>query len=342
MYKLIIGILLICFFFATWHITGEIYRDQAQEAAQVSFTIEPGESVNALAERLEEQRVIRSSFWFKQYLKWKELDTQVRAGNFMVEAPITVKRVAESLSRPAQNEREITILPGWTLQDIASYLEAEGFGTVAEVYTYLGVPAERGTEPKLSFDTPLKVLRDKPAGISLEGYLRPDTFRVFADSTLEEVLQKLVRERDKQLTPDLIEVIDASGRTIHEVMTVASLLEKEVRGAADKVVAADVFWKRYDAGWAMQADSSIHYIHGRSGSVFTTPEMRASLNPYNTYKYPGLPPGPISTPSMTAIEAAIYPEESPYWYFITTLDTGEAIFARDLDEHNRNVQMYLR
>lgn len=341
--KKLLGIIIgICVFIATWHVTGEIYRDEAQDAEAVSFTIQSGESVSALADRLEEEQLIRSSFWFKQYLKWKELDTQVRAGNFTVTAPITVKRVAEALLAPSQDEREITILPGWTLREVAAYFEAEGIGTEAEVYAYLGMPAERGIEPQLSFDTLPTVLQDKPAGISLEGYIRPDTFRIFADSTLEEVLQKLVRERDAQFTAEMYEAITKSGRTVHEVMTVASLLEKEVRGAADKAIAADVFWKRYDAGWAMQADSSIHYIHGNTGSVFTTADMRESLNPYNTYKYPGLPPGPISTPSLTAITAAIYPEDSPYWYFITTLDTGEAIFARDLDEHNRNVQTYLR
>jgi UPF0755 protein len=325
-----------------WYITGQLYRSEPQQIDEVQFTIESGESIAAVASRLESERVIVSGFWFIQYLKWKELDRAVRAGTFTVEAPITIKRVAEVLQRPSQSEREITILPGWTLREIATYLESEGFGSVEQVYAYMGTPATVGTSPTLTFDMPPRVLQEIPSGISLEGYVRPDTFRIFTNATLEEILQKLVLERNKQFTPELLEAIEKSGRTLHEIMIVASLLEKEVRGRADKKIAADIFWKRYDAGWAMQADSSIHYIHGSTGSVFTTREMRESLNSYNTYKYPGLPPGPIATPSLMAVEAAVYPTPNDYWYFITTLDTGEAKFGRTLDDHNRNVQRYLR
>jgi len=342
MYKIILFILVSCGLFGAWYVTGELYRAEAQDAPSVSFTIEPGESVGVLAERLESEQVIRSSFWFTQYLKWKELDRAVRAGSFTIEAPITLARVAEVLLSPSQDEREITILPGWTLRDIATYFEAEGIATAAEVYALTGESANSDTTATLTAPSGVKLLSEKPTNLSLEGYLAPDTYRIFANSTIESVLQKLLEQRNAQFTDTLRADIAKSGRTIHEVLTIASLLEKEVRGAADKKIAADIFWKRYDAGWAMQADSSIHYIHGTNGSVFTTREMRESLNPYNTYKYPGLPPGPIGTPSLMAIDAAVYPTPNDYWYFITTLDTGEAKFGRTLDEHNANVQRYLR
>jgi UPF0755 protein len=339
MKKTIIGIIAVCVLIGFTHVRGEIYTRVAREADQVSFTIEPGESVAAVAERLESEQIIRSSFWFKKYLSSKKLDRNVRAGNFVVDAPITLQRVAEALSNPSQNEREVTLIPGWTLGDIAAYFEREGIATEAEVLALTGTPA---TNTNPSIDSASKILGALPSGVSIEGYLRPDTYRIFVDSTIASILEKLLLARDAEFTTQILADINKSGRTVHEVLTIASLLEKEVRGATNKALAADLFWRRYDSGWAMQADSSIHYIHGTNGSVFTTKDMRESLNPYNTYKYAGLPPGPIGTPSIMAIEAAVYPEPNEFWYFITTLDTGEAKFARSLDEHNVNVQKYLR
>lgn len=341
MKKTIIAILLACVLVGYWYVSGEVYREIAQDAEQVTFTIEPGESVSQLADRLETLQIIRSDFFFEEYLKWKKLDRSVRAGSFTVEAPITLARVADALANPSQQEREITIIPGWTLRDIAEYFEEEGIASSTAVFALLGEPASIDTEPRLSVDVSA-MLAFVPKGISYEGYIEPNTFRIFTNATIEDILTKLIEARHAQFTDQLLSDIKESGRTVHEVLTVASLLEKEVRGAENKKIVADIFWRRYDNGWPMQADSSVHYVHGTKGDVFTTKEMRESLNTYNTYKYPGLPPGPISTPSMLAIEAAVYPEQNNYWYFLTTLDTGEAKYARTLDEHNVNVQKYLR
>jgi UPF0755 protein len=115
----------------------------------------------------------------------------------------------------------------------------------------------------------------------------------------------------------------------------ASLLEREVRSPADKKKVSDLFWRRYAMGWALQADSTVHYVHGKKGDVFTTSAERKIDSPWNTYKYPGLPIGPISTPSLNAIMAAIYPEKNEYWYFLTTPE-GEVKYAKTLEEHNAN------
>jgi UPF0755 protein len=339
-----IGVLLIaCIVVGGSYVRSELFGATAQDVDSITFSIESGESVAALAQRLETEQIIRSSFFFRQYLQWKGLDTTVRAGNFTVEAPITLARVVAALQYPSQEEREITIIPGWTLKDIAEYFVAEGIATsTTDVYTFTGNPAQVPTTVTLDFEEPLFILQDIPDGISLEGYLRPDTYRIFVNSSLEEVLRKIILARDSQISETMRQAIQKSGRTVHQIMTVASLLEKEVRGEENKRIVSDLFWRRYDTAWPMQADSSVHYIFGTSGSVFTTKEMRDSLNPYNTYKYPGLPPGPIGTPSLLAIEAAIDPEPNDYWYFLTTLDTGEVKYGRTLDEHNVNVQRYLR
>ena len=144
-----------------------------------------------------------------------------------------------------------------------------------------------------------------------------------------------------QFTDEMYNDIIASGRDVNEVMIMASLLEREVRGVEDKKMVADLFWRRYDNNWALQADSTVHFVSGKNGSVFTTKEDRDSLSPWNTYKYPGLPLGPIAHPSLSSIEAAIYPEKNNYWYFLTDLEGG-VHYGTDLEGHNRNVQKYLR
>jgi UPF0755 protein len=177
--------------------------------------------------------------------------------------------------------------------------------------------------------------------VSFEGYLAPDTYRIYEDATLEEMIEKLIAERDLQFTEEMYRDIERSGRTVYEVITMASIVEREVRTTESRKKVADIFWRRYDMNWALQADSTVHYVVGKNGSVFTTREDRASLSPWNTYKYPGLPLGPISNPSLDAILATIYPEPNDDWYFLTT-DEGEVKYAKTIEQHNANVSAYLR
>ncbi len=355
MKKLIFFILLFCIGIGYWYVHSEIYSAVSQERDKITFEVKQGETVAILANRLDEEQVIRNPWLFRKYIQWKGVDKDIRFGVFEVTKPITLARVVESLSKPGVTERTITIIPGWDLRDIAEYMEKEGIGTKDEVYTLLGQPAKQGTSPKVSLDAPLKVVANKPADISFEGYIRPDTFRVYKDASLNDVLVRLIKERDKEFTPELYQDIEnffdrvypdiAKGKyslSVHELLTMASILEREVRSPKDKAMVADLFWRRYMAWIGFNADSTVHYIFGSPTSVFTTNEERASTNPWNTYKYWGLPPGPIATPSMASIKAALYPEKNEYYYFLTTLDTGEVKYAKTLEEHNQNVQKYLR
>lgn len=328
-----------------WFLYSEVYNAQAQYSDSVTFTIEPGESVSSLADRLEEDQIIRHSWLFKKYLSWKKLDRQVRQGTFEVAAPITLTRVVEALSNPSANERQITIIPGWDLRDVAQYFEHEGIASSTDLYAVVGKPAYnyRAAKeyPLQPFDD-MRVLDSKSDYLGLEGYLAPDTYRIFKDATITDVVYKLLEERDRQFTEQMYNDIGEQGRSVHEVLIMASILEREVKSTEDRKKVADLFWRRYEANWALQADSTVHYAVGKKGDVATTVEDRDSLSPWNTYKYPGLPPGPISNPSLDSIMAAIYPEENDYWYFLTTLDTGEVKYAKTLEEHNANVQKYLR
>src|SRR3989338_10353302 len=230
--KKTIGILIVlCLLAGAWFLYSELYTATTQDVDAVAFDVQKGESVASLAERLEQEGVIRNAWLFRKYLVFKKIERDVRAGQFEVTLPITLARVATVLSQPGISEREVTILPGWDLRDIAEYLVEQGFAkSVEEVYEITGEPAKRYGAADF-FGPSTDLIDEKPGGVSLEGYLAPETIRVFADAPLDEgVIDKFIFERDKQITADMRSDIAKAGRTVHEVLTMASILEREVRG----------------------------------------------------------------------------------------------------------------
>ncbi|MBT4120962.1 MAG: endolytic transglycosylase MltG [Candidatus Magasanikbacteria bacterium] len=350
-----IFLIIISFFLlvATWFFISEIYTAEAQKIDKVTFEVKQGESVGELVIRLEDEQIIRHAGIFKRYLILKGMDKKVNYGEFEVGSPVTASRVAKALSQPGLSEESITIIPGWTIRDIAIYFSTQG-GPVSggenlgkfqqeEITDHVGLPAVNykisGLQaPDIKLD--LKILEDKPWYISYEGYLAPETYRVYKNADVAEIIQTLLEYRESQITDKMWDDIEKSGRSFFDILTMASILEQEVRVQKDKKIVADIFWRRYDMNWALQADSTVHYAVGKNGDVFTTAVDRDTNSPWNTYKYPGLPMGPISNPSLESIEAAIYPEKNDHWYFLTDLD-GVVHYAEDLDGHNLNRQKYL-
>ena len=343
MKKFIFLILLICIGIGAWFLYSEIFSAPAQYADKVTFEIEKGESVSLVAEKLEEKHIIRSAWFFKKYLSFRKLDTEIREGEFVVESPITLARVINILANPTQAETTVTILPGWDLREIADYFEKQGIVSSTDFLAVVGQSAynykvEREIAPVVEGDW--KIMADKPNFVSYDGYLAPDTYRIFKNATVAEIVQKLITERESQFTDQMYADIVKSGHSVFEVLTMASILEREVRDSKDRKLVSDLFWRRYDQNWALQADSTVHYAVGKNGTVFTTAEDRDSLSPWNTYRYPGLPIGPISTPSLDSIMASIYPQSNEYWYFLTDKD-GVVRYGKTLEEHNLNRQKYL-
>ncbi len=336
--KVFFGVIVVCGI----SIYYSIFISQKTDALEYRFSIASGDSAVSVASQLESDGVIGSTTAFRLYLKWTDRDTNLKTGDYVVAAPITIARIVDTLSNPGTEEHTITIIPGWTLRDIAAYLVKEGIAqSEEEVYTLTGHPAVFETIGFVGLgDYPY--IASKPTQVSLEGYMMPDTFRIYKNATVEDVIRRLLNERTKQIPQEWYEEVKRQGRDMHDVFTMASVLQKEVRGSESKKLAADLFWRRLDANWAMQSDATVHYIFGTPDSVFTSDAERDSENPYNTYEYPGLPPGPISTPSLESLEAAIFPTKNDYWFFLTTLDTGEVIFSKTVDEHTANVYKHLR
>lgn len=246
-------------------------------------------------------------------------------------------------------EVTLTFIPGWNLRQVADYLIEKGFATSTDaVYVITGKPAHfytsKNPAPYPHKKIPIELYRDQ----SYEGYLAPETFRVYRDATVQDIIDKLVAHRDTELTTstyDRIYQLDFLDNNrlvaVNQFLTLASIVEKETKHEADRPIVADILARRIQRGWALQVDSSVHYAVDRSGDVFTTAKERQVDSFWNTYKYPGLPPGPICNPSLESINAVLYPQKNDYWYFLSDSE-GNMHYASTLEEHNLNKYKYLR
>ena len=246
-------------------------------------------------------------------------------GQYLLAQNLNIKEIAQILSRGAGVTKEITLtfIEGWNNKDIAKYLAEKGIAQPNDFYEVV--------QKKADWWDDYDFLLSKPRNLDLEGYLFPDTYRIFRDASIKDVVQRTLNNFDQKLTPELRNEIERQGKTIHDIITLASILEKEVSTDQDRQMVADIFYKRIEAGIALQADSTVNYATGKSVSRATAEDLKID-SPYNTYKYKGLPPGPISNPGISAIRAAIYPSRNSYWYFLTTPE-GKVIYSKTFEEH---------
>jgi UPF0755 protein len=241
-----------------------------------------------------------------------------------------------------QNETEIKIIEGWTVKEIAEYLERKEIVDKKDfLETIENIRELESWKTKYEFLGELANLHFPTTNVQfLEGYLFPDTYRIFKDATSEEIIRKMLDNFDQKLDLEMRREIKKQGKTIFEVITMASIIEKEVPFEKDRAIVSGIFWKRLEAGMPLQADSTLNYFTGHKSRALSAEELKIDSF-YNTYLYPGLPPTPICNPGLSAIQAAVWPKDSPYWFFLSKED-GQTIFSRTLEEHNRNKARWLK
>lgn len=266
-----------------------------------------------------------------------------------LETLLTKDKPEDIVLRP---EKTVRFVEGWTNRDMGQYLEGQGIWQSEELLEVAGFPqanydlASELPRP-IDFSERFTFLADKPKNRGLEGYLYPDTYRIYASSsTPVDLLEKMLANFDKRLTAQMRSDIAKQGKTIYEIVTMASILEKEAPinyatgDNRDAKIVAGIFWDRIKVGQALQSCASLAYILGVNKAQYSAEDTQVESN-YNTYKYPGLPPGPISNPGILAIEAAIYPIRTNYNYFLTPAGSKEMIYAATYEEHLRNKAQYL-
>jgi len=297
--------------------------------------IPKGASVGEIAAKLKTADLIRSKTGFKTLVWLKGVSSKLQAGEYTFSEVENLSDLVRVLTQGlgALNEKQFTIPEGWSTKEMTSYFQDKN---IVDGDEFIRIISPNFQFPISNF----QFLADIPEGSGLEGYLFPDTYRILKDASAEDVAVKMLENFDAKLTHEMRAAIRAQGKTIFDVVRMASIVEREVPHEEDRPVIAGILWKRLDAGMAMQVDSTLNYATGGKNAALTAQEL-AIDSPYNTYKYRGLPPTPIGNPGLSALRAAIYPQHSAYWYFLSGTD-GKTHFAKDLDEHNENKARYLK
>ena len=293
----------------------------------IVYTVQKGWGDDEISDNLKNLKIIRSSYFFKFYAILSLKHSTLQAGEYNLSPKMSIHQIVNKMAQGDIIRDDVVIYEGWGIKDIAKYLDSKG--TCKKDY-FIALT-------KKDYSNEFTFLQDKPKKADLEGYIFPDTYEVAKGVTCEDVISGALANFDKKLTPELRAEILKQKKTIFDIVTMASMIEKEVRGVDDKRVVSGVLWKRIAIGMPLQLDSTINYITNKNDPSVSTKDTRID-SPYNTYKYYGLPKGPISNPGIDSITAAIYPKKTNYWYY---LSDGKTYFSETLEQHNAAKVKYL-
>ncbi len=336
MKKIIILILLVfagCLI-AGGYFVADVFLAGSNNGPEKIFTVEEGDGVNQISQNLFANDLIGSRLNFETYVWLLRREGSIKAGDYRLSPQMSLRQLTNILTYGrGTNERKVTLVEGLNNREIAKKL-AEVFApdNQAKFIEDFNLAAKQ----TYAYD----VLSSKPSNVDVEGYLFPDTYNFFITATPTDMISALIKNLDDKLDAQMRADIAKQGRTIHEVLTLASIIEEEVNTEQDRRLVADIFWRRLDVGMALQADSTVNYITGKKTPAASLTDLQTD-SLYNTYKYPGLPPGPIASPGLSAINAAIYPLVNDYWFFLTT-PAGEVIYSKNLAQHNAAKQQHLK
>ncbi|MFA5935855.1 MAG: endolytic transglycosylase MltG [Patescibacteria group bacterium] len=307
---------------AVLFIPAALLTKPAANAPVITVEIPEGSSIKDISRILVERKILGSMTGYRLYAKLDDVASKAKAGTYEIAFGSSYRQIARMLSvGPARAEATITVVEGRTIADLMEELSKMG-ATVA-----LGDFAA----DRYRVDHP--VLNDIPANGTLEGYLFPDTYRVWKDQLPVSLIEKQLVEFDDQ-TNGFREEAEKQGRSFYDVMILASIVEKEARHDEDRPIVAGIFLNRIKGGMRLQSDATLNYVI-RSGRSRLTNEDLQNPSPYNTYMHDGLPPGPIGNPGLESIKAALNPAKTEYYFFLTD-DKGKTYYARNLEEHIQN------
>lgn len=306
-------ILFFCFMFLLLFEFGYIFTPLPNlEIRSLSpIVIKAGDNANIIANELFQNGLIRSKLFFLMYLQLSGSDTKIKPGSYYFLEATSIPSIVSMITSDLA-ERKIRIREGWTNFEIASYLQDE---EIVSKHNFLNVAT------------------------NTEGYLFPDTYKIFQNTSAEDLVAKMREEFDSKIEP-LLPEIARKKILLKDIVIMASLIEKESAGDEDRAIISGILWKRLKNNHPLQVDATLSYLLGKESKDLTTDDLLVN-SPYNTYRYIGLPIGPIGNPGLEAIKAALYPQDSPYWFYLHDA-TGMAYYAKTFEEHIVNKNKYLK
>lgn len=320
---------------AYFYISAEIRKPLDNLGIYKDFKISQGEGINQIGENLTKEELIKNSFYFKFYAWAKGAAQSIKAGEYNLSGEMNIPEIVNIITAGRVTDREVTVLipEGLTLQEIENILI--GRKLVKEKEFVSAAESEKIKKYYASFD----FFGGKPGSAGLEGYLFPDTYKFYVDANPEGIIRKILLNFGAKFDNEMRAEMNRQGKNIYEILTLASIVQKEASGPDDMEIIAGIFANRMAIGKPLEADSTINFITGKKmrQALFSDLEIDS---PYNTYKYAGLPPGPIDNPGLDAIRAVIWPQKSDYMYFLHTPE-GKTIFSKTYQEHLKNKMKYL-
>ena len=325
---------------------GRLATPAAQEDQPVQFVVAPGSTARSISQNLADRGLISDARLFEAYVRVNGMAGQLEAGTFQLSPHMTIPQIANALTDARAAEITLRLLEGWRFEQTADYLSQN---TPLDGTEY----RQRAAQSVLTgIDTSTyDFLQDRPPGATLEGYLAPDTYRLPAEgATVLDLMERQLDAFRDRVMP-LWGEAQAAGTTdlsLHEVLIVASIVEREAVVDAERPTIAGVYLNRLARGMKLEADPTVQYAMGYqadSGLWWKAPVYLAEYDkvesPYNTYKVTGLPPGPICAPGLASISAVLDPEQHEYLFFMAKGDgSGRHSFATTFDEHLKNVEAY--
>ncbi len=296
-------------------------KPNSTSETRVAVQVQKGTSLKSISEILYERELIRDSLAFQLFIKWNNLDTKLQAGEYIIQRNLTFSEVAEVLQHGKSSEIKVTIPEGSTIQQIDTILAKK---SLIEKGEFLNCASFCELDFTIS---------------NLEGFLFPSTYFVNPKTfVIKNFIQRLHREFQKKIK-SFRDDIASSGRTLNEVIIVASMIEREAANDFEMPEIADIIWKRLDNNVHLGIDATTRYEKNDWKSPLYSEDFEKD-SPYNTRKRRGLPPTAISNPGLAALNAAVHPKENPYWYYLHDRN-GQVHFAETLEEHNRYKRQYL-
>ncbi len=321
----------------------ELKRPAGTDDTPVTFVVQPGETAAQVAQRLYEAGLISNAELFRRYLQYKGMDAGLEAGTYTLRKTMTIPEIAEALQTGRRPERVLTVREGLRLEEVASVVANQTGISEADFIALVTTGWKETNLKNYGFLTGL------PSDATLEGFLFPETYRLPEEVTAYDVVARMLSTFDARVTEEMRLAAANQGLTVYQMVTLASIVEREAVIPEERPIIASVFLNRLNAGWLLNADPTVQYALGydeNSGKwwrrLYFDELGITSLadidHPYNTYRYAGLPPGPICSPGLASIQAVAFPADTDYFYFIADChkQDGSHLFARTEEEHYAN------
>lgn len=315
----------------------ELQKSAGTAIEPVQFVVSPGETADSIAANLVNNRLLNDPELFLNYARYYGLDAQLEAGSFTLTGQTTIPELAATLTNAIAQDIELRFLEGWRIEEMANYLAVTTPAQI-DAAVFLAIAQRQTPFDLTSYD----FLATLPATATLEGFLFPDTYRVPADADAVYLVEAMLQNFGSRLTPAMRQGYGVQGLTVHQAVTLASIVEREAVLAEERPIIASVFYNRLAQAMPLQADPTVQYAIGTSERWWKSPLDVADLSynsPYNTYQVSSLPPGPIANPSLSSLQAVAEPAETQFIFFVAdcTGTPGSHLFSVTYEEHLVNV-----